>query len=318
MISIVIPVYNVEQYIERCLQSIINQSYKDFEVILVNDGTKDQSIEIAERVLKESEVKWRVINKKNSGQGSSRDEGVRQSEGEYVIFVDADDVVSDDFLQKLINAFDDVTDFTFCNYSFVKQQIPPVDDNEQIDTFDKRSLLESFMRRTVSFLLPSMLFKKSFLMDNGIFHNPDIRFSEDQAFIWKAIISCNKAVYLHKKMYGYYLRNNSTMTSSSFEKIESGFFEYQKIIDELFADHPQYEDIKKYILPRWKLGTLYTSANLMNYEDFLKLYKKMNGKSLFREIWGLNEIKAYLLAMVSTTSPRLLYMLCRKLNLESQ
>ena len=95
--SIIIPVYNVEKYIKKCLDSVFSQSYKDYEVIVVNDGSTDKSMDIA----KEYNVK--IINQKNAGLSITRNNGLQIANGEYISFIDSDDWVDLDFLEKLYN-----------------------------------------------------------------------------------------------------------------------------------------------------------------------------------------------------------------------
>ena len=316
MISVIVPVYNVERYIVNCLKSIVDQDYTDFELLLVNDGSKDNSIEYAKDYLKGTDINWRVIDKENGGLASARNAGIREAKGDYISFVDADDVWFHDFLSSLLKEIEkDDYDFSFCNFEFVKEQKAPIDDNNNVVEFTREELLKAFLKRTIGFVVPSMMFKKSFLADQGLFFDEKIRFSEDQPFIWNVILHSNRTVYLYKKMYGYYVRENSIMTSSSYDKIMNSFEEYSEYTDKLFKQYPEYADITDKALPRWELGSLYTSADLMNYEDYKKIYDAMSGKTILKRIKGIGEIKAYLLAAVSCLSPRLLYKLCRKLNL---
>ena len=114
--SIIIPVYNVEQYIKRCLDSVFNQSYKDFEVIVVNDGTKDNSMDI----VKDYDVK--AINQKNQGLSVARNTGVKKAKGEYIIFLDSDDYIEKDLLKNINESLDN-------NPDLVRFQIQEVFDN---------------------------------------------------------------------------------------------------------------------------------------------------------------------------------------------
>ena len=88
-VSVIVPVYNVEKYIRQCLESIINQTYKNLEIIVVNDGTKDNSMKIVEEYLSDERIK--VINKENGGIASARNRGIDEATGEYISFVDSDD-----------------------------------------------------------------------------------------------------------------------------------------------------------------------------------------------------------------------------------
>ena len=102
--SIIVPVYNVEEYIDDCLKSIFNQSFKDFEVIVVNDGTKDNSMDI----VKNYDVK--VINQENAGLSAARNTGVKSSTGEYLLFIDSDDYIEKDLLKNINNNLKDNPD----------------------------------------------------------------------------------------------------------------------------------------------------------------------------------------------------------------
>ena len=100
MISVIVPVYNVEEYLEECLESIQNQTYTNFEVILVNDGSTDHSKEICERYCKK-DIRFHLLNQENQGQSVARNHGVSASTGELLTFVDSDDVLSIKYLEIL-------------------------------------------------------------------------------------------------------------------------------------------------------------------------------------------------------------------------
>lgn len=98
--SIVIPVYNVEEYIDKCLNSVLNQTYKDFEVIIVNDGSPDNSIQIIDRYVKMDD-RFKVYSKENGGLSAARNFGVKKVSGDYLIFLDSDDYIEKDLLLKI-------------------------------------------------------------------------------------------------------------------------------------------------------------------------------------------------------------------------
>lgn len=105
-ISIIIPVYNVEKYIKICIESVINQTYKNLEILVINDGTKDKSFEIIESYLEDKRIK--VINReKNSGIAVTRNIGISQATGEYIFFIDADDYLEINAIENLIEALND-------------------------------------------------------------------------------------------------------------------------------------------------------------------------------------------------------------------
>lgn len=108
LISVIVPIYNVEKYLARCVDSIVNQTYKDFELILVDDGSPDNSGKICdEYAKKDSRIK--VVHKKNGGLSDARNAGMAVATGEYISFIDSDDYVSDDFFECLLDVMNKKT-----------------------------------------------------------------------------------------------------------------------------------------------------------------------------------------------------------------
>lgn len=117
LLSVIVPVYNVEPYLSECVNSILNQTYKNFEVILVDDGSTDNSGELCDRFA-EKDLRVRVIHKKNGGLSSARNIGVGESKGEYICFVDSDDMISSDYLKILYeNAVNFNVDVSMCGFA---------------------------------------------------------------------------------------------------------------------------------------------------------------------------------------------------------
>ena len=111
-VSLVIPVYNVEKYIRQCLESVIDQTLKDIEIIIVNDGTRDNSMEIVEEYISDERIK--IINKENGGLSSARNTGILAAQGKYICFIDSDDFIEKTMMEELYNKIEetnsDVTD----------------------------------------------------------------------------------------------------------------------------------------------------------------------------------------------------------------
>ena len=119
MSSIIVPVYNVEEYLEECLESIQKQTYTDIEVILVNDGSTDGSKEICESYC-QMDSRFKLINQENKGQSAARNNGVSVSTGEYITFVDSDDVISSKYVEILNRYMTEEIDLVECEYRAVR------------------------------------------------------------------------------------------------------------------------------------------------------------------------------------------------------
>lgn len=309
-VSILVPAYNVEKYIEKSLLSIINQTFNDYELIIINDGSTDNTEYTIKNVLKNTNIKWKLINKENGGVSSARNKGIMESTGEKILFIDPDDIISPNFIESLYNnSIKYNADISICGYKFIKNLDERIEDsNNQVSIFSKQEMLRHFLYRDISFLVVTMLIDKKIVLENNITFNQRINFSEDQIFMWDVILNSEKIVYTNNPLYGYYLRENSTMTSSSKKKVLDS---YPLVADRLAKLEGEEKELK-YALPRWEIGALYTSAKIMDYSNFLNVEKAMNGKCLYKELKGFKDVKARLLALMLMVSKKLFYILTRK------
>ena len=118
-VSVIMPVYNVSEYIYKSIKSVCSQNFSNYQIIIVNDGTQDNSIEIAEEVLKQYKVDYSIVNQKNSGLPAARNAGLRVATGKYVVFVDSDDIISPDFVGSLYRACETYA----CKAAFVEYEV---------------------------------------------------------------------------------------------------------------------------------------------------------------------------------------------------
>jgi len=121
LISIIVPIYNVEIYLEKCLNSIINQTYKNIEILLINDGSSDNSLRICKKYQKKDK-RIVLINKKNGGLSSARNAGIDKASGNYLLFIDSDDYIEIDMIEKLYNNIkSNNADISICNFFITKK-----------------------------------------------------------------------------------------------------------------------------------------------------------------------------------------------------
>lgn len=166
LISIVVPIYQVENYIANTIKSIINQTYPCFEVVLVNDGTKDKSIEIALHLLDKAKVNYTLINQENMGIAGARNTGIRNSKGEWIISVDSDDVLAYDFLEKVYKVSQKYNiEVVFCNFQYVNLEniFKKSSYNNKDIIIDQNEILMSYLKHKIKLIVPGMLIKKSLL-----------------------------------------------------------------------------------------------------------------------------------------------------------
>lgn len=194
-ISIIIPVYNVEPYLDRCLNSVLSQSFTDFEVLLIDDGSTDASGKICDKYASRDE-RIRVFHKENGGVSSARNVGLKEAKGEWIYFVDADDEVLPDGLQALVDGIRDDVDVVMGNWEKRDNE-----DNLLWKIDSKACLLTKKDGILINFGLSNKcpgnwgwlfmkLFKTSVIRNKNLLFTPEITYNEDELFIIQYLCAC--------------------------------------------------------------------------------------------------------------------------------
>lgn len=249
MISIIIPVYNVEKYLRRCIDSILSQTYTDFEAILVDDGSTDESGKICdEYALKDSRIK--VIHKKNGGVSAARNSGLDVAVGEYVAFCDSDDYLSADYLEVIFNSLkENNADCVVCNYTKVLENGEVVGGSNHASSVNKISTKSDAWEYIIKNIFGTQkhgweactrIFKNEIIQKNKIrFPTTCGNYAEDLAFVLNYSLYSSHVCSIDYSGYYYFLRDNSMMRrSASVIKLEQlnqvSFWFYPKFV-EFFA-----------------------------------------------------------------------------------
>lgn len=213
-ISIIIPIYNGEKYLEECLESIRNQTYIDFEAILVNDGSTDGSKTICEKWEKQ-DARFILYNNKNCGVSYSRNFGIEKARGEYITFVDCDDFIEKDMLEILQRECLQY-DFIMANYRRYYQNKKIVN-NEPIETktYNRKEFFSCFWDLYSSYMINSpcnRLYKTAIIQSSALRFNTDYELGEDLLFNLQYIENCNKFYVINEYLY-YYRENKESLTT---------------------------------------------------------------------------------------------------------
>lgn len=261
-ISIIVPVYNVEDYLKNCIDSILNQTFNDFELILVNDGSTDNSLKIC-KYYKSIDYRICIIDKHNEGLSSARNAGLDVAKGEYIGFVDSDDYIHPQMYEILYNYISDTkADISICNfeqvYNFNKDLLNTLQINQRLhQIFNNIESLEQLSgENAVEFTVSWNKLYRKYLFENirfkvGIIH-------EDEFIIHKLLYKTRKIVYIREKLYFYMQRKGSIMQQSN------------KRIDRLYA----LEDRIKFFNSK-NLKDLQFKQEVLYIKFFLKLYNKI-------------------------------------------
>lgn len=278
-VSVIIPVYNVEEYLEECLDSIVNQTLNNIEIICINDGSTDNSLKILEK-YESTDDRIKVYNQENRGQGATRNNGLKYSSGEYIYFMDSDDILEPTALEelftisnekdldlvifKLIN-FDDGTNNKYTSKYYEMEHIEKIVGD---DVFNYEVLGDEVF--TVAVSSPGKLFKKSLIQDLRF---PEGYIFEDNVFFTEAIFKAKRVYFYKKHLYYRRIRENSTTTShnESFMDCIPMF----NMINDFMRDNGIFDDFKTPLYNR-KINNTYHRFTLVDdkfKEEFFKRIK---------------------------------------------
>lgn len=305
MISIIIPIYNAEKYLSECFDSLQKQTYSDFEVVCVNDGSKDNSAQIC-KGLCTLDSRFIYIEQENGGVSKARNKGLEEAKGDWICFLDADDTLPDYALElymRYAKQYDVVAGYTSRSLSAKTL-------NEDLCTHEGMTyLLQNYLFHNTKYQFCSFLYKKSILDSYSVWFSEDLKYGEDEEFTWKYLSHCCSGVSLDVDLYNY--RNNITSASHnvSFTRVQVidtmiRVNSYYKSINHEFADI-----IYKYGIPRAKLSILKQFAVNKQKNLYSKLSKSCNYDYKLRSLLFFPDIKIKLATLVYLISPQLFYKL---------
>ena len=314
--SIIIPVYNVKEYLEKCLESIVNQSFKDFEVICVNDGSTDNSLKILQKYA-EKDKRFKVLNQENQGQGVARNNALKIANGEYILFVDPDDFIEFDMLEVLKERLDvQNIDVAFFDYQIfgenTKTRIVRFMDemknnlNLNIDdnfVFNWQELVKNNFS-SIPMMLCNKVYSNKCIKENHIQFAPN-KHAEDHIFSISATLLADKISYIKKTLYYYRNRPDSAVNKISEENF--CIFENIKILEKFLKQNRFFEKYKNnyrtYVIDVlvWhypnipiNMQTQYIeeTKQFLSDKEFSNFKKKINGNfSLLEKIFSIKKLR---------------------------
>lgn len=276
LISVIVPVYNAEKFLHYCIDSILNQIFNDFELILVDDGSTDNSGKICDEYAGK-DARAKVIHKQNGGVSSARNAGIEAAKGEYICFVDSDDYLEKDYLFSLYNGYDDCVDLVLCGYNSInKDKVcnTVVFSNNDEDVLSRNDVMPLFQKVMIS--APwCKLFKRKIVTENNVIFPADMSLGEDMIFNFTYLDYVKKFKVINKPLYNY--RNDNEI--SLLRKYRKEIFDEEKLLNERW-----YEIIKKWQLDDKSIA-IYNAHVFWSYDVVMNnTFSPFNKEPFFKKL----------------------------------
>lgn len=284
-ISIIVPCYNSEKYLHRCIESIINQTYKNIEIILINDGSTDKTLEILEEFQRKDD-RILIINKANSGVSDSRNIGIDRASGRYIMFVDADDFLEINAVQILYDCSKkNKADVVRARYKRIENNnIVSECDIDKYNNFNIKKLLYDILSGKLGCYVWALIIKKDFLIKNNLKFDNRLTIMEDQLFYINILLKGN-IYFCNNLVYNYVI--NATSATQNMEKyvyIYSEMLKAKEIILKTLESNRLLDDMLRNTANNtiivngvcYSLWNLYKSGNKEIYEEFLSYIEENN------------------------------------------
>jgi glycosyltransferase involved in cell wall biosynthesis len=305
-ISIVIPVYNVEKYIKRCLDSVINQTYKELEIILVNDGSIDNSGNICDEYAKKDE-RIKVIHKKNGGLSDARNIGIENAVGNYIGFVDSDDWILPNMYESLLNLCEEHdAQISICNVFTDENHINA---NNNFRIYDKQTIMELLLKDEVPSYACNKLFKREII---GNLRFTKDKYYEDLFDTYKFFNNANKVVKTEEMYYFYYINRADSICNNPINELKKSLDSSSAFRERYWFAASNFPNVNNIALKKAVITSLFALKNMYAANDPEKYEKEIKEiitffKQNFMKIIG-NKTISFLVKgafLCSLSNPRL-------------
>lgn len=297
IISIVVPVYNVENYLKACIESILRQNYKTLEIILVDDGSTDRCAKICDDYAS-TDPRIKVIHKENGGLSDARNTGLKMATGDFVVFVDGDDMLSRNFCQTLIDTLlktkADVVECGYLKFENAGELLDlPAGVSSNAQVFEPDSALEMLMNEDLKQMVWNKLYRRALIEQ---FDFPVGKINEDEFWTYKVFGSAKRIARIHDKLYFYRQQSGSIMGRSYNVKRLEGLDALKQRTAYMKNNYPELESLA---VKMYCKGVMWHYQKLSRYSEIdpncmcrIQLYERIKRFDRFSVIkrWSVKEI----------------------------
>lgn len=285
-ISIIVPVYNVEKYLRKCIKSILAQTFREFELLLINDGSTDRSGKICDEFAMNDD-RIRVFHKVNGGVSSARNLGIKESLGDYIGFVDSDDYIEEDMYAVLYENIVRIHgDISICGFKVIDEdinQIERIQNSGKIEVLTQEMLVEKETDMPWSIRLDTInkLFRKKAL--NGLLFDEELKCAEDTLFLHEAIMRMDKGVFIELPFYVNVRHSGSAMR---------GRLKPENYYQSYYTDYTIYKDIKSnFNKLKWRSYLVLVNNCIWKLED---VCRNLKGRATKQEKETIEKMRRFM------------------------
>lgn len=308
-VSVILPVYNEEQHISQTLDSLFNQNFDDYEIIIVDDGSTDDSLKIINEKLSGCEIPHKIIHQNNSGVSSARNRAIDESEGEFIVFVDGDDYILTDHLSHLYDE-----DADFCLTQLVKKDHDDVISPHYYENTEMTALdfIKLELEMKIPFNFVQLSYRADIIKKNNLKFREDVSYGEDSDFALRAL-SYGKNIKITNEITYYYIqRDESLISTSGFKR-----FDFIKVLEDLagFYHERGFDDLSDLIHTSRIPKAIFGNMNYFFYHDydFDEVISKMEDLDLFTKLSKYVGDRKYSLKIkLFLLNPKLYYKMWKK------
>ena len=213
LVSVIVPVYKTERFLDHCIQSVVNQTYRALEIILIDDGSPDQCPEICD-LWKEKDERIKVFHQTNAGGGAARNLALDKAKGEFVIFIDSDDYIAPCMIDFLYKQFQEEIDIVECGYCITEDEDVKFDGENESYAWElfnaEEAICENIKDRIFRQLIWNKMYRKRVIKDIRF---PEQKSIDDEFWTYRVLGNARKLLYTNKVLYAYRQQENSVMHS---------------------------------------------------------------------------------------------------------
>ena len=313
-VSIIIPVYNGEKFIPRMIECLKGQDFEQFEVIFVNDGSKDQTKDVLEKQNgSDLPFIYKVFHQENAGVSAARNKGLENAQGKYVCFIDVDDIIASDYLTVLYNAA--IETETRIAVAHITRCVGDLDAKEIMDAhcWTSFEFLRRFLYQGIKYSLCACIFARECFEEHNIKFPVGYRYSEDVYVMWQLFAYEVTIAEIERRLYFYYDNPHSAMNTGIDIRRLDAVKLMQKLESFMSVITPEFAvEFKRYVVARHHWSILWQAATrIASFDDFKEYCEHFKMREELKKMIRYPEIRVSLSSLVYVISPRMYYYLLR-------